>query len=188
MAILFSILLLASLGILIFGLIMPEKVIIWGEEKSRKKVIKVYGILSLVFFILIGLTAPDESNSSEPKGKKEKTAVQSNRDIKKDVSQKNYYDDYFMPLPVINKENKNEILLKEVEKADNQLLIAYKTDSSTGAHFYGGWKLDDLRYYLKNSALYRIAKSYEHSEILDFCFGERKSIPSPERPAATHLE
>jgi len=43
---------------LIIGLIKPDKVIKWGEKKTRKQVALTYGIAIFVFFILFVISIP----------------------------------------------------------------------------------------------------------------------------------
>lgn len=65
---LFSFLLLASLFALAIGLIKPS----WIRLPSRKNVGLLWGVSSLVFFILIGITAPPVSQEEK---KKETTPI-----------------------------------------------------------------------------------------------------------------
>lgn len=69
---------LAFIG-LIIGLIKPDKVIRWGEKKTRKQVALVYGIAILVFFILFAITIPP----SEKKGETKPEITQSTQETKK---------------------------------------------------------------------------------------------------------
>lgn len=57
---------LAFIGFII-GLIKPDKVIRWGEKKTRKQVALVYGIAIIVFFILFAITIPPPEKKGEIK-------------------------------------------------------------------------------------------------------------------------
>jgi len=54
---LFGALFLISFILLVIGLIRPSIVIRWGKNRTRKRVALIFGIASLAFFILIGITA-----------------------------------------------------------------------------------------------------------------------------------
>lgn len=57
----FSFLLFVSFVALIIGLIKPTLVVRWGEEKTRKKVIKVFGAATVLFLVLSIGTTPEST-------------------------------------------------------------------------------------------------------------------------------
>lgn len=63
---LFMLLFLLSFVALIVGLIKPKTVIRWGDvnKKTRKNVLKYFGTLLLVSFVLFGITVPDTQNTT----------------------------------------------------------------------------------------------------------------------------
>lgn len=64
---LFAILFLISIICLIIGLVRPQKVLRWGNinSRNRKSVLKYYGLSTLIFFILVGVTAPETQNTTQ---------------------------------------------------------------------------------------------------------------------------
>lgn len=58
MAGLFLILFFISIIILIIGIIKPNLVIRWGDNRNRKSVFKVYGLAIVVFFVLFIISTP----------------------------------------------------------------------------------------------------------------------------------
>lgn len=62
----FTILAFIFLALLIIGIFKPKAVISWGspEKVSRKKVLLVYGLGSLLLFLLIGITAPEPAKAN----------------------------------------------------------------------------------------------------------------------------
>lgn len=71
--IIFFLLTLFALIGLVIGLIKPDKVIKWGEKKTRKQVALIYGVASVAFFILFAIAIPP----SEKKGEIEPEIAQS---------------------------------------------------------------------------------------------------------------
>jgi|GEM_PF-2268835 len=71
----FFLLSLLAFVILIIGLIKPTLVIRWGENKNRKKVVLIYGIITLVLFIFAVVTSPVSEKTPQSQqiieGKKE---------------------------------------------------------------------------------------------------------------------
>jgi len=63
----FSLTFLALIG-LIIGLIKPDKVIRWGEKKTRKQVALIYGTAIIIFFILfaIAISSPEKRGEIKP--------------------------------------------------------------------------------------------------------------------------
>ena len=55
---LFSVLLFLSFWLMIIGLIRPNLIVRWGEKKTRKRVMLYYGLPFVIFFILFGITEP----------------------------------------------------------------------------------------------------------------------------------
>lgn len=68
---LFAILLLLSITALFVGLINPKIVIRWGDKKTRGKVLLYYGLGTILFFVLFGISS-DSTKESETTVKKEK--------------------------------------------------------------------------------------------------------------------
>lgn len=60
MYIFFTILFLISLVALLIGLYKPALVIRWGQKRGRSRVLLIYGIITIIFFILVGITAPPD--------------------------------------------------------------------------------------------------------------------------------
>ena len=61
----FGILFFLFLFALIIGLISPKLVIRWGSKRTRGRVFLSYGLAMLVFFILVGVTAPPTGQEKE---------------------------------------------------------------------------------------------------------------------------
>ena len=57
MSTLFSLLLLLAVVALFLGMLSPRLVLVWGESKTRLRVIKVYGLLLILSAILISVTS-----------------------------------------------------------------------------------------------------------------------------------
>ena len=72
MDVVFALLLLASAGALLVGLVNPVRV----HQSSRKQVWTVYGGMGVLFFILIGVTAPHASEPVAPAPITEATSTQ----------------------------------------------------------------------------------------------------------------
>lgn len=60
MSTLFFLLTLASLVLLLVGLAKPGAVVRWSDNKTRKSALRVYGLATLVLFILFVVTLPDQ--------------------------------------------------------------------------------------------------------------------------------
>lgn len=81
-----------SLFIVPVGLIKPSWVIRWGERKTRKQVLKVYGGTIIIIFIVLLLTIPNQSNKTnnivEENKTKEETVIK--KVVKDEVGEENY--------------------------------------------------------------------------------------------------
>ena len=67
MSTLFSLLLLLAVVALFLGMLSPRLVLVWGESKTRLRVIKVYGLLLILSAILISVTSsPKVEEGSSP--------------------------------------------------------------------------------------------------------------------------
>ena len=53
----FLILFFLSFFLLVIGLIKPIVVILWGEKRTRGRVLIYYGISAIVFFVLFGISS-----------------------------------------------------------------------------------------------------------------------------------
>ena len=53
---------LITFFVMIIGLISPKLVVRWGKKKTRKDVLKIYGLISVAFFILMGVLNPGEES------------------------------------------------------------------------------------------------------------------------------
>lgn len=84
---LFAILFLLSLAALIIGLINPEKVIRHGEKKTRGEVLKVFGIATIIFAFLTGLTAPDSPEQKPVHSNQGNQVVKQEEKKKEEVKQ-----------------------------------------------------------------------------------------------------
>lgn len=83
----FIFLFLLSILAFIIGMVKPQTVIRWGETKTRRQVLLIYGSAVIVFFILVGITAP--KLTPEQKQTKEIAAqVQSKKENKEIVQSK----------------------------------------------------------------------------------------------------
>jgi len=60
----------------VVGLIKPEKVIRWGENKTRKQVALTYGIATLIFFILFVVTTPPKTETETKSLEQEEQSLQ----------------------------------------------------------------------------------------------------------------
>lgn len=58
MVLLFAFLTLAFFLMLIIGLITPSKAVFWAENKTRGKVLLVYGIATIASFLFLGIVSP----------------------------------------------------------------------------------------------------------------------------------
>lgn len=59
---LFALLFLLSPVALIAGLINPNWVLLWSKTKTRGRAAMTYGASTVVFFVLFGLTVPENLN------------------------------------------------------------------------------------------------------------------------------
>ena len=68
---------LASLIVMVVGLIKPALVIRWGEKKTRPRVLMIYGGLFIVLLVALGMTgnSKSEKNVSKAVTKTEETQV-----------------------------------------------------------------------------------------------------------------
>ena len=76
----------------IIGLIKPKFVICWGDDKfkTRKKVLKYYGIGSIIIFILIGIWAPDvEVKQPEKEQESQEVITTEKKQENKEITHKN---------------------------------------------------------------------------------------------------
>lgn len=60
MLLLFAFLSVAFLVMLIVGLVKPTAVVFWSKSRTRAKVLLVYGLGAIVFFLLMGIVSPDD--------------------------------------------------------------------------------------------------------------------------------
>jgi len=81
MAALFLFLFFISLFLLIIGLLSPKKVIRWGNNPTRKKVLIYFGIATILFFILTGVFADTSKNSLD-----NNTNVNNNTNLNNQIS------------------------------------------------------------------------------------------------------
>lgn len=77
----FGLVFLLNLIAMIVGLIKPDLVIRWNIEKSRKSVLKFYGIPLLILFVLTGATSDNKENSAENKPNIEEKKVTSENNL-----------------------------------------------------------------------------------------------------------
>lgn len=77
MASLFLLLFLISIFLLIIGLVKPSLVLKWGKTRGRGQVLIFYGIAIIVFFVLICVFAPPQSDEA-----KEEKQVKQQQDLK----------------------------------------------------------------------------------------------------------
>lgn len=149
MMLFFMLLCLALLSLLV-GLIKPKWVIRWGEDdnKTRKNVLKYYGLASILFFVLSVATTP-ESEKTEDKNQLveevDKTEVknESNDNIedteKKDTDKKEQEEDKKIVEEKAEKEKEEEKSDTSMSKKDPQQLLedtSFKVNIRTATRYF----------------------------------------------------
>lgn len=119
---LFLLLSLLSVVALVVGIIKPSIVIRWGDEdtKNRKSVLKYYGIGIIVFFILFGITIPEEDDV-------EKAEIENEEELEEKEESENEEEP---------KEKKEE---KEEKEIDSQELLEetnFKVNIRTALNYF----------------------------------------------------
>ena len=65
MEVLYSLLFIICFLMFLLGLINPKWALLWGKEKTRKKVGIYFGIPTMIFLILLGMTVPSDNSLEE---------------------------------------------------------------------------------------------------------------------------
>jgi len=153
---LFLILFLISIICLIIGLIKPQKVIRWGDtsKKTRKNVLKYFGISLVVSFVLFGITAPETQNATTQAQIETSQIVDNQTEIKEDTKVEDNSNDNY------NEENE-----KTKDTSDVDMIEVNSTNSTED--IFAGYTLIEVDG--GNLSGYR-----EPNVVVDIGFGDRK--------------
>lgn len=129
---LFQALLLISLLLLVIGIFKPNISLFWTKKKNKKKSLIVYLGLSILFFVLFGITIPSESatkTTSTPN-----KAVINKHPIKHDE-------------PVSHKTNVQKPTIKNESKPET---VKSTTTKPNLSHISGSFGLGDSKYWIES--------------------------------------